>query len=420
MILKDVEEKLREKIKDGFLYPDYNHYCISNIPATIFHIFGLKFEGKVLKEFLPGKDFEKVVLFLVDGFGYSEFLKHRNVGLLKRIVKKGVVVPITTVFPSSTAPALTTLATGLTPQQHGLIEWFMYMKELDQIIKTLSFSPLRSDVQDELSKILNPRILFRGASIHQKLRREGIKSLVFNFKRYVKSCYSSIAYKGSVPVSYITSSDLSVKLRKLVEREDGYFYVHWPFVDWLKHYHGKNSEITEAETLLLFHQLRQHFFKKIDRKVARKTLFIMVSDHGLVDVDKREVVFLNKYSSILKNLKKSKKEGYHLVSGGSRSVFLHVRRGKVEETKELLERKIQTDKKVVECEKAVKEGLFGKGRPTKKFLERVGDLLVLPKKSGVWYKYYKGFDIKFQSVHGGLTQEEMLVPLAMVRVSDVI
>ena len=77
---------------------------------------------------------KKVVLFLIDGFGYKQWLNYADkYEFLKRFTKKGVVTPITTVFPSTTAAALTTINSGLTPQEHGLPEWWVYFDEIGKM-----------------------------------------------------------------------------------------------------------------------------------------------------------------------------------------------------------------------------------------------------------------------------------------------
>src|SRR5262249_47594701 len=63
-----------------------------------------------------------VVLLLLDGLGWQAVARHRS--LLPELagLEGG---PITTVAPSTTASALTSLATGLAPSQHGLVGFRM-------------------------------------------------------------------------------------------------------------------------------------------------------------------------------------------------------------------------------------------------------------------------------------------------------
>ena len=78
---------------------------------------------------------EHVVLVLVDGFGAN---------LLERladdsIFRSNVAMQLRTVFPSSTAPCLTSLATGLWPAAHGVPGWFMYLDNRQRSILMLPF-----------------------------------------------------------------------------------------------------------------------------------------------------------------------------------------------------------------------------------------------------------------------------------------
>jgi hypothetical protein len=108
------------------LVPDYRGYCLTNVPNTIFSVFGLDDGGRGLPGDALGatetSGTENVVLLLLDGLGYREWRKHEKDGFIGALSRKGHVRPISTVFPSTTAAALTTISTGLTPQEHGLPE----------------------------------------------------------------------------------------------------------------------------------------------------------------------------------------------------------------------------------------------------------------------------------------------------------
>ena len=70
---------------------------------------------------------------------------------------------------------------------------------------------------------------------------------------------------------------------------------------------------------------------------------------------------------------------------------------------------------------AIKTGLFGIGKPDKKFYDRVGDLLILPYNNHtVWYEHVKGKKIRFLGHHGGLSKDEMLVPFAIAKLSELL
>ena len=61
---------------------------------------------------------EQVVLLVIDGLG-EEQLRER--AALAPVMSSGVGGPITSVAPSTTACALTTLVTGKVPAEHGVV-----------------------------------------------------------------------------------------------------------------------------------------------------------------------------------------------------------------------------------------------------------------------------------------------------------
>src|SRR4029079_13336478 len=65
---------------------------------------------------------EQVVLLLLDGLGWSAVEEHREIMPTLAGMEGG---PITSVVPSTTAAALTSVATGLAPAQHGIVGYRM-------------------------------------------------------------------------------------------------------------------------------------------------------------------------------------------------------------------------------------------------------------------------------------------------------
>ncbi len=66
-------------------------------------------------------------------------------------------------------------------------------------------------------------------------------------------------------------------------------------------------------------------------------------------------------------------------------------------------------------------GCSGLNAPSRKFLERAGNLLVLPKrKEVVWYRFKDVPPLDLRGHHGGLHPDEMLVPFASARLSSLV
>jgi predicted AlkP superfamily pyrophosphatase or phosphodiesterase len=250
MILEEIKKQIEKRQQGEFIYPCYENYCFSNIPSAILYLFGLRknssFSGILDKAEITPANSKKVVVLLIDGFGYKQLLKYaEKYVFLKRFNEKGVVAPITTVFPSTTAATLTTINSGLTPQEHGLPEWRVYFDELDKIIVTLPFTPLGEEGKDILLKAgVDPKILFDGKTIYENLSKSKIPSFTFIRDTYAGSAYSKSVHRGSETISFINSSDLLVNLRKKIAeiRTPAYFYVYWDAIDLISHSYGPHTE----------------------------------------------------------------------------------------------------------------------------------------------------------------------------------
>jgi hypothetical protein len=425
MIFKEAEDSIRKRGSDeDFLYPIYEENCISNIPGTVLDIFGVKTERKLtINVDTETGDVNKVVLLVLDGFGYYQFLRYsRTQKFLADLAEKSDVVPLTSVFPSQTTNALTTLNTGLTPQEHGLFEYYLYIKEVDRIVSTLSFDPLGSKRRNMLiQKGFNPKILYNGNTIQNNLQAAGVKTFVHIYTSYAYSNYSTMLFNGSRIVPNLKSSDLIVKLRKNLEKAKGpaYFFVHLSNLDTISHEYGPESYEYSAELSVITHLLNKELVEKVDSKTAKETLVLLTSDHGGVSIIPQNTTYLNEFPQLVRNLQSGKGGKRILPTGSARDVFLHIKEDKLTETKDLLEQKIGYKAKIVETRDAIKNGLFGLGDVSSEFSDRAGNLLIIPyRNETVWYAHFKDRRLNLMGHHGGLDEKEMLVPLAITKLSN--
>lgn len=428
MILEGIENSIEKEKKEGdFLYPFYEGYCFSNIPSTILKFFGLKTKRTALSSEICYEKIEiegttKLILFIIDGFGFNQWLHyHKKHEFFKKFTQRGVISPITTVFPSTTANAITSVNTGLTPQEHGLPEWFVYFREIDMIINTVHFRPLGSKRQDELLEMgVNPNILYEGNTLYQTLKKEGIKTFTFINESNAYSAYSKLIFKGSTIIPAINISDLIVKLRKHLEKERGstYCYVYLGSLDSIEHEYGPHTDEYYAELSSISFLLERELVEKIDKKTAKESLLIITADHGQLNVNPKETIYLNRYEKLVEKFQKSPERKVILPTGSPRDVFLHVKPDKVHEIRGFLSQKLGEQAEIMETEEAIEKGLFGTGKPKDEFFDRVGNLLILPHKNHtIWYEHPKGRKFDLLGHHGGLNKEEMLVPFAIAKLS---
>lgn len=426
MIERKLQELIRKDQQKGeFIYPDYGRFSLIEVSNTIPHLFGEDLSRPVLQnQFIDGgeRGFSKVVTFFIDAFGFDQFIKYSaDYKFLNLLANRASVYPLTSIFPSTTANALTSFYSGQGPVEHGLIEWNLYFKEFGEVIETLPFKLMDSAERDSLENLGGDgRMLFEGTTIFERLARMGVESFHFSSEFYANSIYSKAVKKGSNTIAYSKNSDLFPSLRRLLTSVLGpaYFDVYWSDIDGTGHKFGKNTDEHRTEVSILSHLLTEEFISKIDQKTAEETLLIIISDHGQVVSDPEETIWLNKYPELINNFKVGLNGKPILPGGSSRDVFLNIKDEKVTETIEMLECILKEKAGVLRIGDALSNGLFGPGFVSEKFTERAGNVLILPfQDKEVWYNYTPGEPHTKRGFHGGLSEQEMFIPFAAVRLS---
>jgi predicted AlkP superfamily pyrophosphatase or phosphodiesterase len=420
------EEQLTSNRFDReFVLPSYDDYCVSNVPGVASSIFGIP-TGKALPllQHISHKvnidNVQNVVMLVLDGFGFEAWTKQTaDGGFFQSVTDGGLVLPITTVFPSTTAAALTSINTGLTPQEHGLPEWFVYMKELDEIIETLPFTPMGSNQGDSLIGRVSPRILFSAESLHSRMQRSGVDSVALLPGGIARRAFTKLIFgRGSRIVPYGSLAGFAVSLRKrLTElRNKTLVYAYWDLIDISGHDYGPDSVETNAEISSLSLALKREFVDKLDRETAKRTLLLVTADHGQIKVNPEDTVYLNRFRRVVSAFARSKAGKVILPSWSPRDVALYMHQGELDRVQSRLIEVLGDRALVLKTSEAIQAGLFGIGRPTRRFVERAGNLLILPRSNHmVWYRHSTGEEFDLLGMHGGLTRGEMLVPLAAAR-----
>jgi Type I phosphodiesterase / nucleotide pyrophosphatase len=122
--------------------PNYRGGSIVNLMTSIKQSFGSTDNDYPALELLPSevlKRNEKTILLIIDGLGadlLEEFSAHSNASdrLADRLRGR-----ITSVYPPTTASAVTTFMSGQAPQQHALTGWFMNFREIGMTTAVLPF-----------------------------------------------------------------------------------------------------------------------------------------------------------------------------------------------------------------------------------------------------------------------------------------
>jgi predicted AlkP superfamily pyrophosphatase or phosphodiesterase len=92
---------------------------------------------------MPG--LRRIVLIVLDALGYHSIEKMLARGdgkVLSDLSEAGCLVPLTSVFPSTTDAALISLQTGRSPAEHGWLAYTLYLREVGITSNAILLSPI--------------------------------------------------------------------------------------------------------------------------------------------------------------------------------------------------------------------------------------------------------------------------------------
>jgi hypothetical protein len=146
------------------------------------------------------------------------------------------------------------------------------------------------------------------------------------------------------------------------------------------------------------------------------TLFMLTADHGQIEVDPKRTYYLNRYAPGIQRYLRTNLNGNFLVPAGSaRDMFLHVKAEMLDEATAFLQKQLAGRAEIYPTQTLVEQNFFGSQQLSREFLTRVGNIVILPyAHETVWWHEEDKFDMHFLGHHGGLTPEEMEIPLLLL------
>jgi hypothetical protein len=376
--------------------PNYDNGSIVNLMASLTQGLGTPPGRYAPLDLLDPRDVtaaNTVVLLVLDGVGYNYL--HDHPSAFDRYLRGRM----TSVFPSSTAPAITSFVTGSAPQQHAVSGWFMNLRELGTVAMILPFCSRWGGAPFESAGIGASELIAR-PPLFDKL---DVESYVIIGDKLVNSCYTRATAGRAARVSYRDFQDCLAGIQRIVKSnpQRKLIYAYWPLFDALAHSHGAGS----GQATMHFHELAQGFAALAEALRGTHTLLIATADHGFVDTTPASTVRLADHPELESCLSLP-------LCGEPRAAFCYVRAGKAKLFEAYVCDRLQTCCELHRSEELVAAGWFGAGEPEPRLLERVGDYVLLTKDHYV-IKDTLPFEKNWQDigVHGGASADEMYVPL---------
>lgn len=379
------------------MLPDYAGGSLLNLMATIAQACGARPRHAPLRD-LPTPDVaaaRNVVLLILDGLGDRLLRSHGAGGELARRRRASM----TSVFPSTTASAITTSYTGASPLEHGLTGWYVYFGEAGCVGASLSFTS-RGDWLPLSRRGATPSGLYAGEPLFAQLAR---RSVIVTTRDIVDSIYNQHYCRGVDRIAYDRVGELPEAVARAVKSspEAKFVYAYWPEYDRVSHRYGSQS----ARALEEIEKVDAAFGHLLAELSGTDSIVIATADHGFVDVPPECSLELPpELASLLR----------FPLCGERRIAYCHT----IE--KELFERRAKewfADRADVRpSAELADEGWFGPGRAHPRFAERIGDVALVMRERYTIKDWVAG-EARHLHVgnHGGTSEDEMLIPLIVER-----
>lgn len=329
-----------------------------------------------------------VVLVVIDGLGAIQLRGHAGHArrLSAALVKQDVR---STVFPSTTASALTSLLTGADPGRHGLVGYRIRDPRTHALVNQLSG-------WEEAG--VDPSAWQAEPTMFERARAQGRPAYAVGLPAYAHSGFSAATLRGADFVSERSAADRVARALALAEEHEGALvYCYLPEVDKAGHKHG----VASAEWVAALEDLDAALPARIPPGIG----VIVTADHGMVDVPKHRHLIIEEGSAL--------QQGVAAIAGEPRMLHVYVddaaRRGEVAA---VWRAGTEGAADVFTRDEAVQAGLFGT-EVSAAASGRIGDLVVSAR--GVWALYDGAAeDQRSQGMigqHGALSPEERRVPV---------
>ncbi len=399
--------------------PHYGGYSILNLPTSIAQALGAPAIGHapplvpVLRQALEGA--RRIVLLLVDALGWHLLQAARERGLVpgwQRFWEHGTVGVLTSIAPSTTAAALTTLWTGRSAAEHGITGYEMWLKEYGVIANAIVHSP--SFFQSGGAGLLrhagfDPETFLPHLPLGMHLKPHGVEVHAFQHYTIANSGLSTMLFREAEVHAFATLPDLWLGLRELLETPTEarqYIWAYWGAVDSFSHRYGPRSARTLAEVEAVAWTWERFFWRELPPQARRGTLFLILADHGQIATPPNPEYEVQHHPRLQRYL--------HLPpTGENRLVYLYPRPGRVNAMKGYFAEAWPDRFHLVPSWEALNARLFGPGRPHPALRDRVGDWMAISR--GDAYLWWAAKENTMQGRHAGFHREEMLVPFLALR-----
>ncbi|MBS9774096.1 MAG: alkaline phosphatase family protein [Tenacibaculum sp.] len=321
-----------------------------------------------------------VIMLSLDGFRY-DYIDKYDAKNLKKIAKKGVRVErMNPSNPTKTFPNHYTLVTGLYPDNHGLINNSFYDSELGKY------------KMSDRNAVKNGKF-YGGEPIWNTAKKAGIKTASYFWvgsEAKINGMQPDIWKEYNHKTSFKERINSVINWLKLPNNErPRLITLYYNEPDSAGHHYGTNNQEVKEQVKYVDEQVGILYDKLMQLPIAENINFIIVSDHGMRDLEGTKNIFLDDYISI-NNV---------YISGGNPVYTINVKDKNVD--------KVYNKLKNVKNLYVYKQGEAPKELHIANH-HRTGDLMVIGKPPYGVYPVKENFKPKKRGVHGYLNSDEQM------------
>ncbi len=343
---------------------------------------------------------DHLVLVLADGFGmnFVETLETDS------FMRSQLAAEMRTVFPSTTPIVLTSLATGKWPGRHSVIGWFLRLRQIDSVSTIISYT--RTADGKALSELDDSAQ--DAYPLPSRIGRTSRDAIHIMPEQLVDSAYSNYWTGGHPQAGYKADNphqaiQLAARhLRSAAGPTCSYIYL--PQVDSAAHKLGASHEVTLNAARDL-----DRLLGELAESLPSSARIVVTADHGHLDAPEYKRYAYDGPGDEIASLCGG------ALTGDSRAVYADIPSDRLPDFKEAVGRRFGEDFLVLTAEEIQELKLLGEGEPAAETCNRMGNVLLLSGGEAIFdFREVLGEDrFPMISHHGGLTPEEMRIPLVV-------